>query len=234
MTEMELRTMFVDSIRAYYGTERGTARHQEILDYYNSNPNLPRGYKMTASAPWCATTPSAIAIKLGLEKIIYPECSCTRMIELYKAAGRWAEDDSYTPQPGDLIMYDWDDNGVGDNTGEPDHVGVVVRITGDTIRVIEGNMGSSSRVWHRDIKINGRYIRGYCCPDYASIADKEVDNMSKFADVQDGSWYAEAVNRAQELGLMVGVSDDKFGVGEPVTREQLAAVVVRLYEKLKN
>lgn len=58
--------------------------------------------------------------------------------------------------------------------------------------------------------------------------------MSKFADVQDGSWYAESVNRAQELGLMVGVSEDKFGVGEPVTREQLAAVVVRLYDKLKN
>lgn len=234
MTELELRTMFVDSVRAYYGTERGTAKHKEILDYYNSNPNLPRGYKMTVNDPWCATTPSAIAIKLGLEKIIYSECSCTKMIELYKAAGRWVEDDSYTPQPGDLIMYDWDDNGVGDNAGEPDHVGVVVRITGDTIRVIEGNMGSPSRVWHRDIKIGGRYIRGYCCPDYASMSDKEDDNMSKFGDVQDGSWYADSVKRAQELGLMVGVSEDKFGVGEPVTREQLAAVVVRLFDKFSK
>ena len=57
-------------------------------------------------------------------------------------------------------------------------------------------------------------------------------NPGRFKDVRDGAWYAEEVERAAELGLMVGISNEKFGVGQPVTREQLAAVLVRLYNKL--
>lgn len=225
MTEMELREKFVRGIGEYYGCVQGDAEHRELLEYYNSNPNLPRGYRMTVNDPWCAATVSAIAVKLGLEGIVYPECSCSRMIQLYKSAGRWQEADSYEPEPGDLIMYNWADDGAGDCTGDPDHVGAVVRITDGMIRVIEGNM--SGRLGYRDIPVNGRCIRGYCLPDYASLADGR-----RFEDVPDGKWYTEPIGRAVALGLMAGVSERRFGLGEPVTREQLAAVAVKLYELL--
>ena len=39
------------------------------------------------------------------------------MIELYKKADRWQEADDYAPSKGDLLLYDWDDNGQGDCTG---------------------------------------------------------------------------------------------------------------------
>ena len=39
---------------------------------------------------------------------------------------------------------------------------------------------------------------------------------------------------AAELGLMAGIAEDEFGVGQPVTREQLATVVVKLYEILSK
>jgi len=29
-------------------------------------------------------------------------------------------------------MYDWQDSGIGDNTGNPDHVGIVTKVTGIT------------------------------------------------------------------------------------------------------
>lgn len=49
-----------------------------------------------------------------------------------------------------------------------------------------------------------------------------------FADVPADAWYAEAVQWAAEQGLMTGYDDGRFGVGDPVTREQLAAVLHRL------
>ena len=183
---------------------------------------------MTVNDPWCATFVSAMAIKCGLTDIIPTECSCSKIIELHKAMGTWQEADDHVPEPGDLILYDWDDNGKGDNTGSPDHIGIVVRVTSGLIRVIEGNLYSS--VWHRDIKVDGMKIRGYCVPDFGKLAEKE----RRFKDVPADAWYADAVEKCAELGLMNGVSDTCFGVGQKVTREQLAAVLIRLKEKMSD
>ena len=43
----------------------------------------------------------------------------------------------------DYVFYDWDDNGVGDCTGWPEHVGIVVFVTGNKIKVIEGNKNNA-------------------------------------------------------------------------------------------
>ena len=121
------------------------------------------------SDPWCAAFVSACAQVLGLTKTVFPECGCIPMINLYKQHGRWMEDDAYRPQPGDVIFYDWEDSGVGDNVGASDHVGLVTGVDGGVISIIEGNCGNAVRYTAR--KINSRYIRGYGLPDYASMAD---------------------------------------------------------------
>lgn len=72
------------------------------------------------------------------------------------------------PSPRDYIFYDWDDTGAGDCTGWPEHVGIVVSVSGNSIKVIEGNKGNA--VDYRTLAVNGRYIRGYGIPDYASKA----------------------------------------------------------------
>ena len=90
------------------------------------------------------------------------------MIDLYKAAGRWQENDAYVLSAGDVVFYDWQDTGKGDNTGYPDHVGLVCGVSDSTIKVIEGNKNDA--VEYRDLPVNGRYIRGYGLPDYKSMA----------------------------------------------------------------
>ena len=47
-------------------------------------------------------------------------------------------------------------------------MGIVTEVNGSTITVIEGNM--SDAVGYRHIAVNGRYIRGYGVPKYASKA----------------------------------------------------------------
>ena len=50
---------------------------------------------------------------------------------------------------------------------------------------------------------------------------------SDFSDVSDGAWYADAVDWAASTGAVKGTSDTTFSPNEPVTREQLAAVLYR-------
>lgn len=174
--ESEIRQHYVDTLRGWIGAKEGGEIHKRIIDTYNSLMPLPRNYPVTYKDPWCAATVSAGAIEAGLTDIIFRECSCARMIELFKQHGRWMERDDYVPQPGDIIFYDWGDSGKGDCTGAPDHVGVVERVAGGMITVIEGNYKNA--VGRRYITVNSRYIRGYGLPDYASMSDSPPPTVS--------------------------------------------------------
>ena len=169
MTEMQLREHYVDTLRGWIGRNEKDGSHKLIVDTYNSMLKLPRNYAVTYNDAWCAATVSAAAIEAGLTDIIPRECSCTRMIARFQEMGRWMERDDYVPLPGDIIFYDWQDSGKGDNSGAPDHVGVVEKVVDGQITVIEGNYSDS--VKRRNIAVNGKYIRGYGLPDYASMSD---------------------------------------------------------------
>lgn len=181
MTELALRNKVVAVMENWLGLKESNGSFKPIIDLYNSHKPLARGYKVKYTDHWCATTVSAAFIKAGLTDIAPTECSCAKMIELYKAIGRWEEKDSYIPAPGDIIMYDWDDDGKGDNTGHPEHVGIVVKVLGKTITVIEGNKNES--VAKRTMTVGGKYIRGYCLPDYASKATDITKQVFKTTNV---------------------------------------------------
>lgn len=167
-TEATLRKNVANWLVQYIGIKEGSDEHKAILKVFNDSKLCTR-YTMTTSDAWCATAASAAFIACGLSSI-FPcvECSCSRMITLAKSAGIWVEDDSYTPGIGDCILYDWQDSGSGDNTGTPDHVGIVTKVSGSTITVIEGN--KSDTVGYRTISVNGKYIRGFITPNFASKA----------------------------------------------------------------
>lgn len=171
MTENEIRQKVVTTAKKYLGCRESDGSHQQFIDKYNSFDTLPRNHHMTYSAAWCATFVSAIAIECGFSDIIPVECGCGYMISAYKKLGRWREDENYTPKAGDVIFYDWDDRKDFANTddkGAPEHVGIVTGVADGIISVIEGNKNDA--VTFRTVQVNGRYIRGYGLPDYASKA----------------------------------------------------------------
>lgn len=51
---------------------------------------------------------------------------------------------------------------------------------------------------------------------------------ARFQDVVSGSWYADAVSWATREGIVSGYGNGRFGTNDPVTREQLAAILWRL------
>ena len=172
MTENELRAAFAATAVRYLGCREADGSHRQLIDRYNAISPLPRGYKMDYGDPWCAAFVSAVGAESGLGAIVYPECACEAMIALYRAAGRFEEQDFAVPRQGDIIMYDWDDGGEGDCTGGADHVGIVTAVNGNILKVVEGNV--SDAVGYRSVYIDSRYIRGYCQPDFASLADAQT------------------------------------------------------------
>lgn len=173
MTEQELRNELVDTFASYIGASKGSIKHRNLVDIYNSYKPLPQGYKLKYTDAWCAGSASAIAILCKLTDIIPVECSCSRQIELWKKMGRWIEDESITPKKGMYCYYDWDDGtdyAKTDNKGAPEHVGIVSAVNGKTFTVIEGNKGQNSVVGYRQVEVNGRYLRGFGDPDFASKA----------------------------------------------------------------
>lgn len=154
----------IKQAQSWLGCNESNGTHKKIIDTYNTHKPLARGYKVKYTDNWCATFVSAVAIKLGYTDIIPTECGCQKMIELFKKIGCWVENENRTPATGDIIFYDWDDNGKGDNQGWSDHVGIVEKVSGTTITVIEGNYSEAVR--RRTIAVNGKYIRGYGVPKY--------------------------------------------------------------------
>lgn len=164
--------VIVDKMNSWLGCKEGDATHKHIIDTYNAHKPLAQGYKVKYTDAWCATTVSAAFIECNYTAIFVTECSCNRMINLLKQKGLWQENDAYVPHSGDVIFYDWQDSGVGDNVGSSDHVGVVEKVESNIITVIEGNKNDG--VEKRTIAVNGKYIRGYGIPKYDEVANTKL------------------------------------------------------------
>ena len=54
-----------------------------------------------------------------------------------------------------------------------------------------------------------------------------VNYYMPFADVDQAAWYAEAVRWAASCGIVAGYDNGNFGPNDPITREQLAAILYR-------
>lgn len=204
MTEKQLRQKVVDTAVSYLGCKESDGSHKKIIDIYNGHKPLARGYAVKYTDAWCATYVSAIAILCGITDIMPTECGCGEMIKLYQKLGRWQENDAYTPQAGDVILYDWQDSGSGDNTGSPDHVGIVVSVSGSSIKVIEGN--KSNAVGYRTLAVNGRYIRGYGLPNYASKATSSGSGSSGGTSSTGSATSGEIVYTVQKGDTLSGIA----------------------------
>lgn len=184
----------VELANSWLGKNEKDGSYKEIVDIYNTQSKLPRNVKMQYGWSWCACTWSALAIKLGYTDIMPVEISCGELVLLAKNMGIWMENDGTSPHPGDAVLYDWQDKGSGDNTGWPDHIGLVDYVNQESgyFTTIEGNYNDS--VKKRTVSINGRYIRGFIRPKYdeldisnnMNIANKSVDTVAH--EIIAGQW----------------------------------------------
>lgn len=176
--------------KSWIGLNGADGSHKSIIDIYNTQKPLPRGYKVSYKDSWCATFITALFVKLGATNLIYPECSCEDMINGMKKMGIWIEDESIAPAAGDIVFYDWQDNGKGDCTGWADHVGIVEKVNAKTVTVIEGNKSNS--VARRNVTVNQIYLRGYAKPKYSAETSSSTTSKKSNEEIANeviaGKW----------------------------------------------
>ena len=183
---------------------KGTAGHKKVLEVYNAQKPLPQGYALKESDYWCAAFTTVVFLLNGYNA--FAECSCPRMIEKAKKKGLWKESDSYKPQIGDVILYDWQDSGIGENYGQPDHVGVVISVSGDKFVVREGNKGGT--IGDREMRVDGKYIRGYILPDFTegSTAQKPSNSASSSPKEEKPDTGATAKPQGYKIGSVYTIN----------------------------
>lgn len=156
----------IELAREYIGVSQGSASHKSIVDTYNNHVPLAQNYRLSYSDSWCDCFVSFLFIKLDAVNLIGgTECGVERHVALFKEQGIWNEDGSILPDPGDIIVFDWDSTSQPTN-GFSDHIGIVESVEGDIIHTIEGNSGGmvARRTYHK----GEACIRGYAQPWYPS------------------------------------------------------------------
>ena len=149
---------------------------------------------------------------------------------------------TYTPKTGDLIIYDWANNG-----RQWDHVGIVMYVENGRVHTVEGN--SSDQVIMRDFSLADPEIQGFGAPFYTGAANVlEVSNypvptrnLSYGATGEDVKWMQAALLHAgfptpvdghfgantqrqlKKFQVYYGLSSD--GVLGPAARQALRAVI---------
>ena len=183
----------LDVMRGWLGFSEANGKFKEIIDLYNGVKQLPRGYAVQYSDEWCDTCVSAAGIRAGCSELIGRECGVEEHVKIFKKLGIWIEDGTITPEPGYVIVYNWD-KAAQPNDGYSDHIGFVEKVSGGMITAIEGNRGE--KVDRRVIPLGWGYIRGYAAPRYEKAVNgtggnpgtgkKSVEAVAK--EVIVGKW----------------------------------------------
>ncbi len=96
-------------------------------------------YGFESHVEWCACFVSWCADQCGyIDAGLLPKfAACTSQgVPWFQERGQW-QDNTYTPNPGDLIFFNWDqDEWI-------DHVGIVEKVENGRIYTIEGNSGNA-------------------------------------------------------------------------------------------
>lgn len=194
----------------WLGTKEGSREHKEILKIYNSIRPLPRGYAVTDRDPWCAAFVSAAAVRSGAGERYPLECSCARIIEKAKEMGIWVEQDDHVPAVGDWVLYNWDAKPTGDDTGAPDHVGVVIGMEDGDILVAEGNYDNAVKL--RRVSVDWSKLRGFVHPEL------EEEEMRYHTLEQVPGYARDTIEKLVADGSLRGIAEDDLGLSEELIR----------------
>ncbi len=118
-----------------------------------------RWYGFASRVEWCAIFVSWVANEAGyIDSNTIPKFSGVwNGIDWFKALGEWQEP-PYVPKSGDIIFFDWE------NDGRPNHTGIVEKVENNKVYTIEGNSNDECKI--KEYNLNNKVIIGYGTPLY--------------------------------------------------------------------
>lgn len=109
-------------------------------------------YGFDSRVAWCACFVSWCYNQAGLSEPRFSGCTSGGMA-WFQSHGQWANRGYSDIAPGDAIFFDWD------NSGNADHVGIVIGTDGTNVYTVEGNSGNACKI--KSYPLNSSVIRGY-------------------------------------------------------------------------
>ena len=109
-------------------------------------------YGFESRVEWCACFVSWCFAQAGYSEPRFASCTSGGMA-WFQSHGQWGDRNYSDIAPGDAIFFDWD------NSGNADHVGIVVGTDGERVYTVEGNSGDACKI--RSYPLGSSVIRGY-------------------------------------------------------------------------
>ena len=121
---------------------------------------------------WCNIFISWCAAQAGISEDIIPKMAYVpSTANWFDAKGEYknskAFGGTYTPQAGDIVLFDYNRN------TDSDHIGIVEKVEGNTLHTIEGN--KDNMVKRCVYSLDSRDIRAYCVPAYVEEVKEVIE-----------------------------------------------------------
>lgn len=170
-----------------------------------------------AAYPWCMAFVQWVFDQAG-ERLPYKTASCSGLLNWYRAKrpGQVVK----TPQPGDVIIYQFGHTGVVEAVG----TGTVTAIEGNTSPGTAGSQSNGGMVCRRTRKTS--LVTAYLRP----LEKQEVNPM----DNTPSPAHKAGVEWAVKNGILTGDEKGDLKLTAPVTRQQLCTMLKRLTDNLEK
>lgn len=109
-------------------------------------------YGFESRVEWCACFVSWCYAQAGYSEPRFSGCTSGGMA-WFQSHGQWGDRNCSDIAPGDAIFFDWD------NSGDADHVGIVIGTDGERVYTVEGNSGDACKI--KSYPLGSSVIRGY-------------------------------------------------------------------------
>lgn len=179
----DYRKMIVETAAKFIGTREPDGDDQFIKAY-----NKSVGTNFNMQTAWCAMFVTYCARMAGVPTSVIPNfASCTASRDsFWKPKGQWhLRNSGYTPQPGDLIFYNWSKN----LSGPPQHVGIVRSVANGKVTTIEGNTSNPAGktqydgVYSKNYALTSQYILAYASPAYPGATAAPAPSETKVSSL---------------------------------------------------
>ena len=168
--------------------------------------------------PWCVAFVWWVFKQAGASSLFYggkKTASCTVLNTYHQGQGQGI---SGGYRPGDIIFFNFSG---GRST---DHVGICESWDGATITTIDGNTGTGNEANGGAVMRRSRSKR-YIVAAYRPAYEQEEEKMEM--DNSPSAWAKEAVEWAQEQGLLKGDQYGNLQLHKEMTREEMCVFLYR-------
>ena len=163
-----------------------------------------------AAYPWCMAFVQWVFNQTGM-KLPYLTASCSALLSWYQK--NQPASVVKTPQPGDIIIYNFSHTGIVESVGS----GTVTAIEGNTSPGTTGSQSNGGMVCRRTRSTS--LVIAYIRPEYEK-EEKKMDNTPSAA-------HKEGVEWAQKTGILAGDATGDLKLTQPVTRQQMCTMLLR-------